>query len=225
MGTKMKRKTMMSWSSGKDSAWALFKLYEDSSIEVEGLFCTVNKQFNRVAMHAVRVELLQKQAECIGLPLEIIEIPYPCSNEEYAEIMTKFVEGAKGANIECFAFGDLFLEDVRSYREDNLAGTGISPLFPIWGNLTGDLSREMIWGGLKAVITCVDPRKLPGDFIGREYNESFLDDLPEGVDLCGENGEFHSFVYDGPMFKEKVDIRVGETVEREGFVFTDVIPR
>jgi uncharacterized protein (TIGR00290 family) len=221
--TNMNRKTLMSWSSGKDSAWALYRLQEDPNFEVEGLFCTVNSEFDRVAMHAVRVDLLHQQADCIGLPLEIIEIPYPCSNEEYAEIMTKFVEGAKGTNVECFAFGDLFLEDVRSYREDNLSGTGISPLFPIWGNPTRELSGEMIRGGLKAVITCIDPRKLPGDFIGREYDESFIDDLPESVDPCGENGEFHSFVFDGPNFTSPIEISLGEVVERDGFIFIDVL--
>lgn len=221
----MKVKTLMSWSSGKDSAWALYKLQQDPQIEIDGLFCTVNSEFNRVAMHAIRVELLQQQASCIGLPLHIIEIPYPCSNEEYEEIMSQFVESAKLVNIESFAFGDLFLDDVRSYREENLTGTGISPLFPIWGIPTDKLSREMMRSGLKAVITCVDPKKLPQEFIGREYNEAFLEDLPEGVDPCGENGEFHSFVFDAPNFARPIEISLGEVVKRDGFIFVDVVER
>ncbi len=218
----MKRKTLVSWSSGKDSAWALYKLQQETEIDLVGLFCTVNNEFNRVAMHAVRVELVQKQAESIGLPLEIIEIPYPCSNDIYEEIMALFVENAKKANIEHFAFGDLFLEDVRKYREEKLNGTGITPIFPIWGIPTDKLSKEMIGSGLKAVITCVDPKQIPKELIGREYNESFLNDMPEGVDPCGEKGEFHSFVFDGPMFKKHLEISVGNVVQRDGFVFVDV---
>ena len=218
----MKRKTLMSWSSGKDSAWALYKLQRNPEIDLAGLFCTVNKAFNRAAMHAVRVELLQQQAESIGLPLEIIEIPYPCSNDAYEEIMTLFVEKAKKNNIEHFAFGDLFLEDVRNYREEKLKGTGITPIFPIWGIPTDKLSREMISSGLRAVITCIDPKQIPNDFVGKEYNESFLNDIPEGVDPCGENGEFHSFVFYGPMFKEQIEISFGDVVHRDGFVFMDI---
>ncbi|GAG54472.1 unnamed protein product [marine sediment metagenome] len=221
----MKRKTLMSWSSGKDSAWALYKLQQDPQIEIDGLFCTVNSEFNRVAMHAIRVELLQQQASCIGLPVDIIEIPYPCSNEEYEEIMSQFVESAKAVNIEYFAFGDLFLEDVRSYREENLTGIGISPLFPIWGIPTDKLSRDMMRSELKAVITCIDPKKLPQKFIGREYNEAFLEDLPEGVDPCGEYGEFHSFVFDAPNFARPIEISLGEVVKRVGFIFVDVVER
>jgi len=213
----------MSWSSGKDSAWALYKLQQDPQIEIDGLFCTVNSEYHRVAMHAIRVELLQRQAESVGLPMKIIEIPYPCSNEEYEEIMAQFVESSKAANIEYFAFGDLFLEDVSGYREEKLNGSGISPLFPIWGIPTDKLSREMIRDGLRAVITCVDPKQLPQEFIGREYDESFLDDLPGGVDPCGENGEFHSFVFDAPNFVRPIEISLGEVVQRDGFVFVDVV--
>ena len=221
----MKRKTLLSWSSGKDSAWALYKLQQDPEIEIDGLFCTVNSEFNRVAMHAIRVELLQQQAKSIGLPLQIIEIPYPCSNELYEEIMAQFVESAKEANIEYFAFGDLFLEDVRSYREEKLNGAGITPIFPIWGIPTDKLSREMIRSGLRAVITCVDPKQLPQEFVGREYNESFLNDLPEGVDPCGENGEFHSFAYDGPIFSKRILHEKGQRVLRDNrFYFCDLIP-
>ena len=218
----MKRRTLISWSSGKDSAWALYKLQQDPEIDLIGLFCTVNNKFNRVSMHSVRVELLQKQAKCTGLPLEIIEIPYPCSNDLYEEIMAQFVVEAKKANIEHYAFGDLFLEDVRNYREEKLIGTGITPIFPIWGIPTDKLSKEMIGSGLKAVITCVDPKQISKEFIGREYNESFLDDIPNCVDPCGENGEFHSFVFDGPMFNKHMEISVGNVVQRDGFVFVDV---
>ncbi len=215
----------MSWSSGKDSAWALYKLQQDPTINLAGLFCTVNKEFDRVAMHGVRVELLQKQANSIGLPLEIIEIPYPCSNDDYETIMGEFVARVKGDDVECFAFGDLFLEDVRNYRVEKLAGSDIEPIFPIWGAPTEELSREMIDSGLRTVITCVDPRKIPEDFSGKEFTHDFLDSLPEGTDPCGENGEFHSFVFDGPMFKEQIDIVVGEVVTRDNFVFADVMLR
>jgi len=221
----MKRKTLMSWSSGKDSAWALHKLQQNPEIDLVGLFCTVNKEFDRVAMHGVRVELLKRQAMSISLPLEIIEIPNPCSNAGYEEIMGRFVDGAKRDNIECFAFGDLFLEDIRRYREEKLKGSGIEAIFPIWGIATDKLSREMIGSGMKAVITCIDPKQTPREFVGREFNKVFLDSLPETIDPCGENGEFHSFVFDGPMFNEKIEILVGDIVDRDGFVFADVLPK
>ena len=213
----------MSWSSGKDSAWALHKLQQSPEIDLVGLFCTVNKEFDRVAMHGVRVELLQKQAKSIGLPLEIIEIPYPCSNAEYEKIMGQFVKRAKSDNIEYFAFGDLFLKDVRNYREEKLKGSGIKPIFPIWGIPTDKLSREMISNGLRTVITCINPKQTPEEFVGREFNESFLDSLPKTIDPCGENGEFHSFVFDGPMFKEQIEIFMGDIVHRDDFVFADVL--
>lgn len=220
----MKRKTLMSWSSGKDSAWALHTLQQNPDIDVVGLFCTVNKAFERVAMHGVRIELLQRQADSIGLPLEILEIPYPCSNSDYEHIMGEFVRRAHEYSIEHFAFGDLFLEDIRNYREDKLKDSGITPIFPIWGIPTEQLSRTMLSGGLRTVITCIDPKQITEDFAGREFNEEFLASLPEGIDPCGENGEFHSFVFDGPMFKEKIAIRVGDIVHRDGFVFADVLP-
>lgn len=219
----MSRRTLLSWSSGKDSAWALHVLRRDPSVDVVGLFCTVNNAFDRIAMHGVRVELLRIQAEAVGLPLHIIGIPYPCSNDEYAEAMSGFVDMAKRDNIECFAFGDLFLEDIRQYREERLAGTGITPIFPLWAIPTGNLSREMTAGGLKAMITCIDPKQLPEEFAGREYNDAFLDDLPEGVDPCGEYGEFHSFSFAGPMFRNPIEVVPGETVHRDGFVFTDLL--
>jgi uncharacterized protein (TIGR00290 family) len=221
----MKSKVLMSWSSGKDSAWALYQLQQNPDIELAGLFCTVNKEYDRVAMHGVRVELLQKQAKSIGLPLETIEIPGPCSNAEYEIIMGRFVESAKSNDVEYFAFGDLFLEDIRRYREEKLKDCGITPIFPIWGVPTEKLAREMIGSGLRAVVTCIDPKQIPEKFVGREFDEGFLDALPDTVDPCGENGEFHSFAYAGPMFREPIEIIVGEIVHRDGFVFADVLPK
>jgi uncharacterized protein (TIGR00290 family) len=220
----MGQKTLLSWSSGKDCAWALHTLRQSPGIDVAGLFCTVNKTFDRVAMHGVRTELLQQQARCAGLPLHIIEIPYPCSNGMYAQAMRTFVERAKKEQVEHFAFGDIFLEDVRRYREDRLAGSGITPLFPLWGSATPELCRKMIAGGLKAVVTCVNPQRMPPTLAGKLYDEAFLSELPGNVDPCGENGEFHTFSFDGPMFQTPVAVAVGETVERDGFVFADVLP-
>jgi uncharacterized protein (TIGR00290 family) len=213
---------MLSWSSGKDSAWALHRLQQDPGIEVTGLFTTINKTYSRVAMHAVRVELLTQQAERLRLPLHLIEIPSPCSNREYEQAMTAFTEKATRLDTDCFAFGDLFLEDIRQYRITQLEGTGIAPLFPIWGLATDELSRTMINKGLKAVITCVDPAQLPAEFAGRTYDATFLAELPDSVDPCGENGEFHSFVHDAPDFRTPIDIVVGEIVTRDGFVFADI---
>ena len=176
-------------------------------------------------IHGVGVELLQKQAESIGLPLEIIEIPYPCSNADYEKIMGQFVKKAKSNYIDRFVFGDVMLADVRDYRERKLKRSGIQPVFPLWGMSTDTLSREMIRSGLRAVITCVDPKQIPKEFIGRELNERFLDSLPETADPCGENGEFHSFVFDGPMFQERLEIAVGDIVSRDGFVFADILSK
>jgi uncharacterized protein (TIGR00290 family) len=220
----MKKKTLLSWSSGKDSAWALHVLLQQQDIEVVGLFCTFNEKFERGAMHAVRNELIIQQAERIGLPLQLIPIPYPCSDAEYKTIMGNFIEQAKSQEIDSIAFGDLFLEGIRSYREANLAETGIKPLFPLWGIPTNELSKEMVRGGLRAKVTCIDPKHLPAEFSGHEYDKAFLEKIPDNVDPCGENGEFHSFVYDGPMFKGKVNVCVGETVTRDGFVYTDLLP-
>jgi uncharacterized protein (TIGR00290 family) len=213
----------MSWSSGKDSAWALYALRQGGGAEVTALFTTVNAAFDRVAMHAVRRELVQAQARAAGLPLHCIEIPYPCSNADYERIMGAFAEKAQAEGVEAMAFGDLFLADIRAYRERHLAGTGIAPLFPLWGRDTPVLAREMIDGGLVAHITCVDPRQLDRSFAGRTFDAGFLADLPTGVDPCGENGEFHSFVSAGPMFREAVAVRGGAIAEREGFVFADLL--
>jgi uncharacterized protein (TIGR00290 family) len=219
----MPKKTLLSWSTGKDCAWTLHTLRQDPTIDVVGLFCTVNKMFNRVSMHGVRTELLQQQADSLGLPLHIAKIPYPCSNEEYAESMSRFIEAARKDGIENFAFGDTALEDVRQYREKSLCGTGITPIFPLWGNSAQELSRKMIEAGLKAVIICIDPKRLANSFVGREYDAAFLSDLPESVDPCGENGEFHSFAFAGPMFKTPVAVTRGEVLEREGLLFMDLL--
>ena len=218
------KKALLSWSSGKDSAWALQVMREDPNMLLAGLFCTINEEFDRVAMHAVRVTLLQKQADSVGLPIRLIPIPNPCSNAEYAKIMSEFVERESGNGVECFAFGDLFLEDIREYREKALSGTGIAPVFPIWGIDTRVLATTMMGAGLRARITCVDPKQLAPEFCGREFDAEFLRDLPPGVDPCGENGEFHSYAFDGPMFGHKIGIQVGETTMRDGFVFTDLLP-
>jgi uncharacterized protein (TIGR00290 family) len=219
----MPKKTLLSWSSGKDSAWALHVLRQQPEVEVVGLMTTVNQLYQRIAIHAVRLELLQRQAEAVGLPLHIIDLPYPCSNAQYEAAMETFITEARRRQIECMAFGDLFLQDVKEYREAKLSGTGITPLCPIWLRPTDELAREMIAGGLRAVVTCIDPRQVPGSFAGREFNEQFLSDLPAHVDPCGERGEFHTFVFDGPMFSRTVRIEVGEIIEREGFVYADVL--
>ena len=217
----MRKKTWLSWSSGKDSAWALQVLRQSTEYEVAGLFTTVNTAFQRVAMHAVRIELLHRQAQVAGLPLHLIEIPYPCSNEHYAAVMADFVTHARNEGVRCVAFGDLFLQDVRRYREEQMEGTGIEAIFPLWGMPTRELAGEMLVGGLRACLTCVDPRVLPAEFAGRELSRDMLDDLPPGVDPCGENGEFHTFVFAGPMFTHPLDIEIVETVARDGFVFAD----
>lgn len=219
-----KKKTLLSWSSGKDSAWTLYQLQQDDGIELVGLVTTVNQTHQRVAMHAVRVSLLEQQAEAAGLPLHIINIPHPCSNEIYNKAMEDFFKSIEGQGITHMAFGDLYLEDIRQYRIDNLKKTSLAPLFPLWLKPTDVLAQAMLAGGLKTRITCVDPKQLSASFVGREFNQAFLDDLPETVDPCGENGEFHSFAYDGPMFKQPIKIQLGETVERDGFVFADLLP-
>jgi len=225
MGEASRTKALLAWSSGKDSAWTLHVLRrEHPEIEVVGLLTTVNQAFDRVAMHAVRRELLAAQAAAVGLPLLTVEIPFPCSNAEYEAAMAAAMDRARGDGVTAVAFGDLFLEDVRRYREDRMRGTGLEPLFPIWGVPTDVLARRMIDGGLRARLTCIDPRKLPAAFAGRDFDAALLADLPPEIDPCGERGEFHSFAYDGPMFAGAVAIRAGEVVERDGFVFADLLP-
>jgi uncharacterized protein (TIGR00290 family) len=216
-------KILVSWSSGKDSAWMLHTLQQRHPDAVTGLLTTVNEAFDRVAMHAVRRELLEAQAVAAGLPLHLVYLPWPCSNADYEARMGAAVAGFVRDGFTHVAFGDLFLEDVRRYREDRLAGTGLIPLFPLWKTTpTSTLAREMITGGLRAYLTCVDPRKLDPTFAGRAFDTSLLADLPATVDPCGENGEFHSFVWDGPMFSHPIDVAVGEVVSRDGFVFADI---
>lgn len=217
----MRKKTWLSWSSGKDSAWALHVLRQSDEYEVAGLFTTINSAFDRVAMHAVRVELLRRQAQAVGLPLHLIEIPYPCSDAQYAAVMTDFLAKARNDEVRCMAFGDLYLQEVRSYREERMQGTGIEAVFPLWGRPTRELLGEMLAGGLRACLTCVDPRLLPAEFAGCELTPALLDSMPSSIDPCGENGEFHSFVFDGPMFNQPLDIEMGEVVTRDGFVFAD----
>jgi uncharacterized protein (TIGR00290 family) len=214
-------KALLSWSSGKDSAWSLHVLRRQG-VEVAGLLTTVNETFGRVAMHAVREVLLERQAEAAGLPLWKVPIPHLCSNEEYERAMTGAMERARSEGITAIAFGDLFLADIRAYREKQLAGTGIEPLFPIWGLPTDALAREMVAAGLRARITCIDPRQMPRHFAGRVFDGDLLDALPEDVDACGERGEFHTFCYAGPMFRERIEVALGEITERDGFLFADL---
>jgi len=218
----MTRKLLLSWSSGKDSAWSLYRLQQNGGWQVAGLLTTLNAAFDRVAMHSTRRALLEAQAHAAGLPLRQVPLPWPCSNPEYEAAMRTACDAAVAEGIAGFAFGDLFLEDIRRYRVEKLQGTGLEPVFPVWGLDTRRLAEEMIGAGLRARIVCVDPKKLPRDFAGREFDAELLRDLPEGVDPCGENGEFHTAVYAGPMFREPISIESGEVVERDGFVFADV---
>jgi uncharacterized protein (TIGR00290 family) len=222
---RMRAKTWISWSSGKDSTFALHAARHDDAVEVVGLLVTFNGDADRVAMHAVRRILVETQAERLGLPLHTVELPAPCPNEVYEQRMAAAAATARTNGIDHIVFGDLFLADVRAYREQLLAPTGITPLFPLWGRPTATLARQMLAGGVRAVLTCVDPKQLPGEFVGRAFDEQLLADLPDGVDPCGERGEFHTFVYDGPGFSAPIDIDVGELVERDGFVFCDISPR
>ena len=216
-------KILVSWSTGKDSAWMLHMINREYPGAAAGLLTTTNEAFDRVAMHAVRRELLEAQATAARLPLHVVPLPWPCSNAQYESIMKTAIEGFVAAGFTHVAFGDLFLEDVRKYREDRLAGSGLEPLFPIWKTKpTSDLARDMIEGGLEARLTCVDPRKLDRSFAGRAFDVELLNDLPAGIDPCGENGEFHSFACAGPMFTEEIDVAVGDVVDRDGFVFADL---
>jgi diphthamide synthase (EF-2-diphthine--ammonia ligase) len=214
---------LLSWSSGKDSAWTLYQLQRDPSVEVVGLLTTYNQAFARSAIHGVRLSLVRAQAAAADLPLLAIPLPWPCSNEQYEQAMRIGLEEAKREfSPDAIAFGDLFLEDIRAYRESRMAPTGLDVLFPIWGTPTDQLARSMVSGGLKAVVTCLDPGRMPPPLAGAAFDLDFLAKLPETVDSCGENGEFHSFAWSGPMFKWPIRVAVGETVTREGFVYTDL---
>jgi uncharacterized protein (TIGR00290 family) len=217
-------KVILSWSSGKDSAWALHTLRQQDDLEVVGLLTTFNEAFDRVAMHAVRRELVEAQAAAVGLPLLSVMLPYPCTNEVYEARLGAAIAEARDFGVIHMAFGDLFLEEVRTYRVRLLAGTGIEPLFPLWGTPedTPGLARRMVAGGLHSVLTCVDPEQLGEEFLGREYDEGLLADLPVGVDPCGERGEFHTFCHRCPEFEDPIPVAVGEFVHREGFWFADL---
>jgi uncharacterized protein (TIGR00290 family) len=216
------KRVLLSWSSGKDAAWTLRTLRRDPGVDVVGLLTTLNGTHDRVAMHAVRRSLLRLQADAVGLPVREVDLPWPCSNDDYERIMAGVYEEAVADGVTHLAFGDLFLDDVRRYRIDRLRGTGIEPLFPLWGLDTAVLARGMVDAGLEAVLTCVDPGQLDPGFVGRAFDQALLDGLPAGVDPCGERGEFHTFVHAGPMFARPLAVRVGERVERDGFHFADV---
>jgi len=215
------KRVLLSWSSGKDSAWTLHVLRQQPDVEVVGMLTTVNSEFDRVAMHSTRRSVLEAQAEAAHLPLWIVPLPWPCSNEIYEARMAEACRRAVNEHIDAVAFGDLFLPDIRAYREEKLKPTGLEPLFPLWEIPTDELARTMIAGGLRAKLTCVDPKQLPASFAGCDFDAALLHDLPPGVDPCGERGEFHTCVYDGPMFTAPLHLEAGEVVERDGFVFAD----
>ncbi|HLI63172.1 MAG TPA: hypothetical protein VKV05_07210 [Terriglobales bacterium] len=219
-----KQKAWVSWSSGKDSAWALEMVRRQGESEIVALLTTVNQTHRRVAMHAVREELLERQAESLDLPLVKVPLPWPCPNAAYESAMADAIERARREGVTQMVFGDLFLEDIRRYREGKLTGTGIQPLFPLWEINTAGLARQMVESGLKAILTCVDPQKLDRSFAGRMFDGALLAELPPGIDPCGENGEFHTLAIAGPMFRQPIAVEPGEVVERDGFVFADVIP-
>ena len=217
-------RVLLAWSTGKDSAFALHVLRERDDVEVVGLFTTVNETHDRVAMHAVRRTLLEAQAAAAGLPLTVVRIPHPCPDAAYEAAMGRALEEARTRGVVGVAFGDLFLEDIRRYREKQMSGTGLRLHFPLWGRPTAALAEAMIDGGLQARLTCIDPRVMPPDLAGAAFDRALLARLPAGVDPCGENGEFHTFAWDGPMFRHPVPVRGGEVVTRDGFVFADLIP-
>ena len=218
------KKVLLSWSSGKDSVWAPHLLRQQPDIEVAALLTSFNSAAGRVAMHAVPRTLVDAQAARTGIPQWSVDLPWPCSNAEYEGRMRGVCQRAFAEGITSVAFGDLFLQDIRDYRERQLLGTGLDPLFPVWEIPTAQLARDMIAAGVKAKITCVDPAQVDRTFAGRDFDQALLDSLPPGVDPCGENGEFHTFVYDAPVFSSPIEVRMGEIVERDGFVFADVIP-
>lgn len=214
--------TWLSWSSGKDSAYALYKL-KASSVDVVGLLTTLNEALERVAIHSVRRELLQAQADRLRLPLNEVHLPWPCSNEAYGERMSAAHSSAEKQGVRQIAFGDLFLADIRAFRESQLKSTQLKPIFPLWSMDTQSLAKEIIQSGIRAVVTCVDPKSLAPDFVGRPYDENFLSALPQSVDPCGEKGEFHTFVYDSPLFSSPIPIQTGEVMKKDGFIFADIL--
>jgi uncharacterized protein (TIGR00290 family) len=218
-----KPKALIAWSSGKDSAWALHEVRRSGDYDVVGALTTVTGTFTRVSIHGVREELLDAQLAAAGLAARKVRIPYPCPNEIYEREMAAAVAQARADGVTHMIFGDLFLDDVRAYRERNLAGSGIAPVFPLWHRPTDALAREMIAGGLRAHLVCVDLKKLPSVFAGRAFDDALLADLPAAVDPCGENGEFHTFVFAGPMLRGEIPVKVGETVERDGAAYADLV--
>lgn len=220
-GGEAAEKILLSWSSGKDSAWSLEVLRREGS-GVGGLFTTFDEASDTVAMHGVPLNIARRQAAACGLELTAIPLPWPCSNEIYEARLGAFCGAARESGVAQIAFGDLFLEEIRAYREAKLAGSGLAPVFPVWGRDTGLLAREMIAGGLVAHIVCIDPKKMPREVLGRRFDLAFLDALPDGVDPCGENGEFHTLVTDGPMFRSSVGVRFGDVVDRGGFLYVDL---
>lgn len=219
-----RKKVLLSWSGGKDSAWALHLLRQDPALEVVALLTTINEVFRRVAVHGFREELLDRQAAATGLPLWKIDLPFPCTNEIYEAKMATACERMVAEGIEAVAFGDLFLEDIRAYRIAKLAGTGLEPLFPVWGIPTDVLAQQMLDGGLRARLTTVDQRHLDANFAGREFNAEMLAELPANLDPCGERGEFHSFCFAGPMFAQEIAVKYTHTVLRDGFAYADLVP-
>jgi uncharacterized protein (TIGR00290 family) len=224
--TSPRKYVLLSWSSGKDSAWTLHVLRQRDDLDVVGLLTTFNEEFDRVAMHAVRRELVEAQAAAAGLPLVQVMLPYPCSNEVYEDQMKKTIAEAKASGVTHVAFGDLFLADIREYRVRLLQGTGVEPLFPIWTTAkdTFDLARRMLNAGLRAILTCVDPKQLNERFVGREYDEKLLAELSAQVDPCGERGEFHTFCYRCPEFRGDIPVTIGDIVHREEFWIADLCP-
>jgi uncharacterized protein (TIGR00290 family) len=217
-------KALVAWSSGKDGAWALHEVRRAGDLEIIGALTTVTEAFGRVSMHGVREELLRAQLDAAGLPPIVVYIPFPCSNEVYEQKMAAALDDARASGVTHMIFGDLFLSDVREYRERHLIGTGITPIFPVWGRETAALAREMIDSGVEARLSTVDLKKLPGSFAGRRFDGALLAALPAGIDPCGENGEFHSFVSAGPMLARDIAVKVGATVERDGFAYADLLP-
>lgn len=217
-------KAWIAWSSGKDAAWALHLTRQSGELEIVGLLTTVTDGFQRVSMHGVRETLIEAQAAALGLPLHRVAIPTPCPDEVYGDLMRASLAQARADGVSRVIFGDLFLEDVRAYREARLREAGMTPCFPLWLRDTASLAREMIGGGLRALVTCVDPRQAPREIAGRAYDDELLALLPDSVDPCAENGEFHTFVWDGPMFARPIAVRPGDVVERDGFLFADVLP-
>jgi uncharacterized protein (TIGR00290 family) len=218
------KRILLSWSGGKDSAWALHLLRQQPQYQVVALVTTVNRHFSRVAIHGYREELLEQQAAATGIPLWKVDLPFPCTNADFEARMAVIWTRAVAEGIHGVAFGDLFLEDIRAYRIAQLDATGLEPIFPVWGIPTDLLARQMIDAGLRAHLTCVDPRSLTSSFAGRTFDAALLADLPAGVDPCGERGEFHTFAFAGPMFSRTVAVTPAQTIERDNFIYAELLP-